>query len=137
MRRGGAPDETTCLAPCCRRLSVVLVCAAPALAQTATTASMSGRITDAQGSVLPGATVTLTDRSTTQARTAITDSGGRYAFVNLPAGLYDLSVTLSGFKTASVTGLAVETTRPVVRDVGLELGGSPRRSRSSQQPRRS
>jgi len=100
-----------------------LVCAAPALAQTATTASMSGRITDAQGAVLPGATVTLTDRSTTQARTATTDSGGRYAFVNLPAGLYDLSVTLSGFKTRSVTGLAVEITRPAVQDVGLELGG--------------
>lgn len=97
--------------------------AAPVLAQTATTASMSGRVTDAQGAVTPGATVTLTDRATAQARTAVTDSQGRYAFFTLPPGVYDLSVTLGGFKTATVAGLIVEATRPAVQDVGLEVGG--------------
>jgi protocatechuate 3,4-dioxygenase beta subunit len=100
-----------------------LVCAAPVLAQTSTTASMSGRITDAQGAVLPGATVTLTDRATAQARVATTDERGRYAFFTLPAGLYDLSVTLNGFKASSVTGMVIEVTRPAVQDVSLELGG--------------
>jgi Carboxypeptidase regulatory-like domain len=100
-----------------------LLLASPLMAQTATTASMSGRITDAQGSVVPGATVTLTDRATTQARTGVSDPQGRYAFFTLPPGLYDLSATLEGFKTATVTGIVVEATRPVVQDVGLELGG--------------
>ncbi|MDQ3347049.1 MAG: carboxypeptidase-like regulatory domain-containing protein [Acidobacteriota bacterium] len=97
--------------------------AAPVMAQTATTASMSGRVTDAQGAVTPGATVTLTDRATAQARTAVTDSQGRYAFFTLPPGVYNLSVTLGGFKTATVAGLIVEATRPAVQDVGLEVGG--------------
>ena len=100
-----------------------LLLASPLMAQTATTASMSGRITDAQGSVVPGATVTLTDRATTQARTGVSDPQGRYAFFTLPPGVYDLSATLEGFKTATVTGIVVEATRPVVQDVGLELGG--------------
>ena len=102
---------------------VSLLLAAPLMAQTATTASMSGRVTDPQGATVPGATVKLTDRSTTQERIAVSDSQGRYNFANLPPGVYDLSVTLTGFKTATVTGLIVEATRPVVRDVGLEVGG--------------
>ncbi|MCA1651212.1 MAG: carboxypeptidase-like regulatory domain-containing protein [Acidobacteria bacterium] len=100
-----------------------LLLAAPLAAQTATTASMSGRVTDAQGAVIPGATVKLTDRSTAQARTAVSDSQGRYAFFTLPPGVYDLSVTLVGFKTATVAGLIIEATRPAVQNVGLTLGG--------------
>src|SRR5688572_29560571 len=96
---------------------------APLMAQTATTASLSGRITDAQGAVVPGATITLTDRATTQARTAVSDSAGRYAFPNVRPGLYDLSVTLPGFKTATRTGLIFEVTRAVTQDVMLEIGG--------------
>ncbi|MBA2306403.1 MAG: carboxypeptidase regulatory-like domain-containing protein [Acidobacteria bacterium] len=102
---------------------VSLLLASPLLAQTATTASMSGRVTDAQGAAVPGATVTLTDRSTNQSRTAVSDSQGRYGFPNLPPGTYDLSATLSGFKTAQITGLILEATRPVIQDVGLEVGG--------------
>ncbi len=100
-----------------------LLLAAPLMAQTATTASMSGRVTDAQGAAVPGATVKLTDRATAQDRIAVSDPQGRYAFANLPPGVYDLSVTLQGFKTAAVEGLIIEATRPVVRDVGLEVGG--------------
>jgi hypothetical protein len=100
-----------------------LLAAAPVLAQTATTASMSGRVSDAQGAVLPGASVTLTDRATAQTRATLTDNDGRYAFFNLPAGTYDLTVTLQGFKTSALTGLVLEVTRPVVQNVGLEIGG--------------
>lgn len=112
--------------PIVRRLVtslVSLLLAAPLMAQTATTASMSGRVTDSQGSVVPGATVTLTDRSTTQASVTISDPQGRYSFFNLRPGVYDLAATLAGFKPAAVAGLAIEATRAVVQDVGLEVGG--------------
>ena len=103
--------------------SVFLLLAAPLMAQTATTASLSGRVTDAQGAAVPGATVKITDRSTTQDRTAVSDSQGRYTFPNVPPGVYDLVVTLQGFKTSAITGVVLEATRSAYQDVGLELGG--------------
>jgi hypothetical protein len=115
MRRSLARAALLCAA--------ALLVATPAVAQTATTTSVSGLITDAQGAVLPGATVTLRDPATGRERVTTTDPQGRYTFTNLPAAIYELSVALEGFKTAAVTGIAAEVTKPVVRDVMMELGG--------------
>ena len=61
--------------------------------------------------------------STTQDRIAVSDSQGRYTFPNVPPGVYDLLVTLQGFKTSAITGVVLEATRSAYQDVGLELGG--------------
>ena len=59
--------------------------------------TLSGTVTDEQGGVLPGATVTIagTDRTTT----AISDDAGKFRFLNLAPGPYTVSVALQGFST--------------------------------------
>jgi hypothetical protein len=59
--------------------------------------TLSGTVTDEQGGLLPGVTVTLagTDRTTT----ATSDEAGKFRFLNLAPGLYKVSLALQGFST--------------------------------------
>ena len=93
-----------------------------ALAQTATTSSISGLVTDAEGGVIPNATVTLKDKSTQLERTATTNDEGRYVFANIDAGVYELTVSANGFKKADIAELKADVTKTVSQDFRLEAG---------------
>lgn len=71
----------------------------PAQAQNATTGNLSGTVTDQQGGVLPGVTVSATHEPTGTKYEGITNTEGRY---QMPAvrvgGPYTVTATLSGFK---------------------------------------
>src|SRR5262245_45720803 len=84
-----------------------------------TFATLTGTVTDQSQAVLPGVTVTLTNPTNGQIRTATTSSSGEYQVPNLDAGAYVLMFRLSGFAdtTRDVNLLA----RQVVRaDVQLQ-----------------
>src|SRR5688572_20708215 len=85
---------------------VVLAGAAPLRAQT-TSASVSGSVGDAQGGMLPGATVTLTSRTQGNSHTSLTDGEGRFVFAVVRPDTYTLRVTMQGFKTLERTNLVV------------------------------
>src|SRR4029434_5947250 len=53
---------------------------------------------DAQGGVIPGATVVLTNTATNDRREGVTGADGTYRFVNLVPGTYRLDVELVGFQ---------------------------------------
>jgi hypothetical protein len=74
-------------------LTVASVTPAAAQVQSGT---IAGTVTDAQGGVLPGVTVSLT--STDRSATFVTDGSGQYRFLNLPPGLYTLIFELAGFQ---------------------------------------
>ena len=93
-----------------------------AFAQTATTTSISGLVSDPQGAVVPNATVVLKDKAKGQERTATTNDEGRYVFSNLEAGVYELTVSVTGFKKAALTELKADVTKPVTQDFRLEPG---------------
>ncbi len=78
-----------------------------ALAQI-TTATVIGTVKDAQGGVVPGATVTLISdtRGVTSAETT-TDATGDFVIPNVAADTYTVRVVLEGFKTLRSTGIAV------------------------------
>src|SRR5215471_4867234 len=63
----------------------------------ATTATLSGVVSDATGAVLPGVTVTLTDQATNLARVAVTNGTGLYRFAGLTPGTYSAAAELQGF----------------------------------------
>ncbi len=65
--------------------------AAPAFAQV-TTGTITGRVSDTQGRVVPGATVTVTNKGTGQARSTNTSDSGDYTIAEVPAGKYDVTV---------------------------------------------
>ncbi len=77
----------------------------PAFAQQRASAGIYGSVTDSQGAVVPGATVTLLQVTTNQVRTATTSQAGEYLFPLLPVGEYRVSVEQSGFKKYTQTGL--------------------------------
>ena len=63
------------------------------------TGTISGKVTDASGGVLPGVSVTATSPSLMGVQTAVTDAGGAYRFPALPPGIYAVTYELAGFNT--------------------------------------
>src|SRR2546423_974380 len=64
-------------------------------------ASVSGRVTDQQGGVVPGATVTARQANTNVRATATTDQNGRFRFPFLKVGPYEITVREQGFADAT------------------------------------
>ncbi|HKQ79254.1 MAG TPA: carboxypeptidase regulatory-like domain-containing protein [Blastocatellia bacterium] len=92
--------------------------------QTASTASIVGEVTDANGAVVAKAAVKLVDKATGAEKTTATDSAGRYVFAAVEPGSYDLTVTAQGFRTAVTTGVKAEVTKVATIDVSLQIGGA-------------
>ena len=67
-----------------------LICAARLAAQTVTTGNIAGTMTDAQGGVLPGATVVAVHTDTGTSYEAVTGSDGRYNILNVRVGAYTI-----------------------------------------------
>ncbi|NWG13379.1 MAG: carboxypeptidase regulatory-like domain-containing protein [Acidobacteria bacterium] len=99
-----------------------LVAVMPALAQQ--TGAISGTVVDPSGAVIPSAEVTVTNERTGLKRVGLTNDVGFYTFPELPYGLYTVSVSMSGFKTASRTGIdlhvAEEKTVPIKMEIGQQ-----------------
>jgi hypothetical protein len=97
----------------------------PASAQI-TTGNVAGAVKDAQGGVVPGATVTLIDEARgTKLAPATTDTNGNYVFPNVTAATYTVEVTMSGFRTAQRKGVPVSGgDRVSVPAITLEVGGT-------------
>jgi hypothetical protein len=70
------------------------------LGQDVTTGRMTGYIRHADGSALPGATVTAKNDNTGLTVAAFSDKDGFYKLVNLPTGFYTITAALDGFRTA-------------------------------------
>jgi hypothetical protein len=77
---------------------LLLLGAADGTAQTVTTGSLTGRVTDAQGGILPGATVQAVHTPTGTAYESVTDTEGRYNLLNLRVGPYTVTVSMTGFR---------------------------------------
>src|SRR5262245_30830337 len=63
-----------------------------------TTADIVGRVSDASGGVLPGATVTIENVGTGNLQTTITSDTGDYVFTLLPIGTYTVKIEMQGFQ---------------------------------------
>src|SRR2546427_2086203 len=95
---------------------------APVRAQTASSGSVTGQVSDPQGAIVAGADVTLTDTATKSALTTTTNDAGRYNFPVVNPGVYDLVVTRQGFKTAKFSTQRVSIDAVSTINVALEVG---------------
>ena len=107
-----------------RMMWAVWLSMAVASAQSITTGKIVGTVTDASGAMVPKAQVQLVSTDTNAASTATTDDSGGYVFTNLQPGPYKLTVTMSGFRTATIASFAVEVDKTTNLPVKLEVGGS-------------
>jgi hypothetical protein len=99
----------------------LMVSARPSFGQ-AYASSLSGIVTDAQGSAIPGASLTLTNTGNNQVRHAATASDGRYLFSQLLPGTYTLQVRARGFKMAVHSGVTLLAYRAASLNVQMEVG---------------
>ena len=82
--------------------AAVLFSARVAVAQQSVDyASISGRVTDSSGAVVPGARVTARQTETNVAGTSVTDRTGRFRFPHLKVGPYEITVRQQGFREAT------------------------------------
>jgi len=97
---------------------LALVGAGTAAAQN-TSGAIAGTITDTQGGVLPGVSITVTNSETGVARTSVTEGDGRYRFAGLQPGRYDLRAELQGFSTVEVKNLVLTIGLEYPKDISM------------------
>src|SRR5215510_15192971 len=102
-------------------LSTFLLLTASAFAQF-DRGQISGRVKDAQGGVVPGATVTAVNQQTQLSWNVNTDATGFYTFANLPAGKYNVTAELQGFKKALRQDVQLDAAGSLGLDFALETG---------------
>jgi hypothetical protein len=106
-------------------LSLVALCllaGTVARAQTASTAALSGTVTDATGAVLAGAEVEMLDLATNQSRKVVTNASGQYLFPSVQPGTYKVTVTMKGFRQGVVSNFKVDIARAYDLNLTLAVG---------------
>lgn len=106
------------------RLSVMVclwwLCSVSAGAQVY--ATLSGRVTDATGGVIPAVTVTATNIDTGVSRTVVTTRVGLYEVVALPVGRYEIHATKQGFAEQIRAGVVLDVGQDATADLALRVG---------------
>jgi hypothetical protein len=102
-------------------VALAVVVASPVFAQISQ-GRLAGTVTDAQGAVLPGVTVTVTSPSLIGTRSAVTEPDGKYLFPSLPSGTYKVTFDLTGFKQLVRENIQVVLGQTISADVQLQIG---------------
>jgi carboxypeptidase family protein/TonB-dependent receptor-like protein len=109
-------------------MSVLLHCAllcvfVPAITfAQAVTGTVLGTVTDATGAVVPNAKISLLEVNTNLGRSNATNESGNYSFVNVPPGIYTVTVEHTGFRKASRESVEVTVNSTVRVDMQLQTG---------------
>lgn len=98
---------------------LLTIAAMPAIAQYR--ASLQGTVTDPQGNVIPGATVTLTSKETNISKTVTTSGSGVYAIPGLAPGRYSLTVDKPGFAKQVLDNIPILSEQAQSQDVHLQI----------------
>ncbi len=88
----------------------------------ASTGQVRGTVFDQSGAVISGATVTIINQVTGEARETTSNEYGDYIFRLLTPGTYRVQVKAEGFKQAQLEDLGVRITETTVADVKLDVG---------------
>src|SRR2546422_1205488 len=106
------------------RAILPLACAAffAAAAHAQYRASIQGVVTDPQGAVVSGATVTLKNLETNQTLTTTTNENGIYNFNALPPSQYSLTVEKTGFRKKALQGVGVIAEQANALNIQLDIG---------------
>lgn len=117
----------------CRRLGLLVSLLAvflvwtpgPAYSQASSgAASMSGQVTDVSGAVMPGVDVQVRNVGTNVARTAQSNEVGRFEFVALQPGDYEITASKEGFATLVRKGITLQVGARAVVDLGMQVSAT-------------
>ncbi len=97
--------------------------AVPVFAQGSARSSLSGVVIDANGGVLPGATVVIKNNATAVSVQLVTNQSGVFSAPALDAGVYTVTVTLAGFKTSVISEVRLVAATPAnLPNITLAIG---------------
>ena len=105
-------------------LGASLVLAPNVSAQTATSGTILGTVTDPSGALVPRAEVQLVNTETNVTSKQSSNDAGQYVFPNVTPGIYRITVTKTGFRTSSVPNLTVEVNKSYNMPISLEVGAA-------------
>src|SRR5436309_3915423 len=95
--------------------------ALPAFAQGTASSSLSGTAVDSAGGMIPGATVVVKNKATNTSFNAVTNETGAFSVPSLDPGIYTVTVSLMGFKTAVVDDVRLQPGVPVSVKATLDI----------------
>lgn len=102
-------------------LLVLLFFALPVFAQQ-TRATLTGRVADKTGAIVPGAHIVVTNMDTGAQTSVASNSAGDYTVPFLVPGRYSVTVDQSGFSKYVHNGLILQTEQTVTENIVLSLG---------------
>lgn len=108
---------------CAGRILSLVALAATAFAQS-DRGTITGTITDPAGAVLASAPIEVKNSETGVVYQAATTATGNYTLAQVPAGTYEMSVAVQGFKKYVRQNIAVDVAQTVRIDASLEVGSS-------------
>ncbi len=105
---------------------VILLCLAAlnAWSQSTSAGTVQGQVTDAAKAVVAGTVVNLVDTSTNTTLSTTTNDAGRYIFLNVPPGNYNLTFTKSGFAVYEANRQKVDIGQTLTINATLEVGAT-------------
>src|SRR2546425_5430328 len=86
--------------------------------------TITGTVADATGAVIPGVAIEAKNAQTGATYQAGSSETGNYTLAQLPAGTYELSAQLPGFKKFVRTGVIVAVATTLRIDVTLQVGAT-------------
>ncbi len=89
-----------------------------------TFSTLVGTVADPAQAVVPGATVTVTNKGTSASRTATTDNAGNYIIANIEAGDYQIAIDAKGFRKTLFQTVTLRARETVRVDAQLEVAGA-------------
>lgn len=105
-------------------ISVMLLLSATGIMAQEFRGTITGTVADPNGAVAVGATVVVKNKGTNLSTTVTTNGEGSYTVPFLVPGVYDVTVTASGFKTTSRENIEVGVSDRVTVDMTLQIGTS-------------
>ncbi len=108
---------------CLLAVAAVLALACNTVSAQGLTGQLSGTVVDSSGASVPGASVSVRNVGTQVTREVVTDAEGAFVIAELLAGNYDVTVSLTGFKTHVQSNVALSANeRVALRPIPLQVG---------------
>jgi len=86
--------------------------------------TITGSVLDPAAAVVPGAKVVARNTAAGTASETVTTATGNYTLASLPAGVYEMSVEIAGFRKVTRPNVQVQVAQTVRVDFALEIGAS-------------
>src|SRR5579863_1292534 len=86
------------------------------------TATLTGTVADASGSIVPDASVTLTNELSGDVRKTTTNAAGYYSLPAIPAATYTLTVEAKGFQKSDLKGIVLNSADNRSVNVSMQVG---------------